>query len=183
MSETVSEALLDVLVIGGGLAGGCTGALLQRAAGPGRRPLTIAVLEPARPRAPLAGTPFEARVSALSRASERILASAGAWKRIAGPRVQPYERMRVWHHTVRASSEEVLVFDAADAGEPNLGWIAENRLVQAAVVEAFETAGGRLIVGELEGLKVHDRHIEALTTAGTFAARLITRRFAVEGRL
>jgi 2-octaprenylphenol hydroxylase len=67
----------------------------------------------------------------------------------------------------------VLVFDAADAGEPNLGWIAENRLIQAAVVEAFEAAGGRLILGELGGLRVHDRHIEALTSAGTFAARLI----------
>ena len=170
---TTPVALFDVLVIGGGLAGGCAGALLQRAAAHARRPLEIAVLEHGRPRAPLPGTPFEARVSALSRASERILTSAGAWERIAGPRVQPYERMRVWHHTVPPASPDVLVFDAADAGEPNLGWIAENRLVQAAVVEAFEAAGGRLILGELSGLTVHDRHIEALTSAGTFAARLI----------
>lgn len=168
-----SETLYDVLVIGGGLAGGCAGALLQSATARGAQPLNIAVLEHGRPRAPLAGTPFEARVSALSRASERILASAGAWKRIAGPRLQPYERMRVWHHTVGARSPDVLVFDAADAGEPNLGWIAENRLVQAAVIEAFEAAGGHLILGELSGVRVHDRHIEALTSAGTFAARLI----------
>ena len=167
------DALFDVLVIGGGLAGGCTGALLQRAAAQGGRPLNIAVLEHGRPRAPRPGTPFEARVSALSRASERILASAGAWDRIAGPRVQAYERMRVWHHTVPSASPDVLVFDAADAGEPNLGWIAENRLVQAAVVEAFEAAGGHLILGKLSGLSVHDRHVEALTSTGTFSARLV----------
>ncbi|MGH8261751.1 MAG: FAD-dependent monooxygenase, partial [Steroidobacteraceae bacterium] len=117
--------------------------------------------------------PLDARVSALSRASERILARAGAWDRIAGPRVQPYERMRVWHHTVPASSPDVLVFDAADAGEPNLGYIAENRLVRTALIEAFEIAGGRLIVGELDGLHVHERHIEARTSAGTLLARLI----------
>ena len=170
---TSAEPPFDVLVIGGGLAGGCVGALLQRAAAHGGRSLNIAVLEHGRPRAPLPGTPFEARVSALSRASEHILASAGAWGRIAGPRVQSYERMRVWHHTVNAASPDVLVFDAADVGEPNLGWIAENRLVQAAVVESFEAAGGHLILGELSGLRVHDARIEAFTSAGTFAARLI----------
>jgi 2-octaprenylphenol hydroxylase len=165
--------VLDVLIVGGGLAGGCAGALLQRASRTARRPLSIAILDHARPIAPLPGTPFDARVSALSRASERILACAGAWDRIAGPRAQPYERMRVWHHTVSAASQGVLVFDAADAGEPNLGYIVENRLVQASVTASFETAGGRLIIGELAGVRVHVDHIEAQTSAGTLRARLI----------
>ncbi len=165
--------MIDVLIVGGGLAGGCAGALLQRASTAARRPLSVAILEHERPRPPAPGTPFDARVSALSRSSERILAVIGAWNRVDGARVQPYERMRVWHHTVRAGSADVLVFDAADAGEPNLGYIAENRLVQAAVIDAFEAAGGRLVLGELGSLRVHDRHIEAHTSAGTFAARLI----------
>lgn len=166
-------ATLDVLIVGGGVAGGCAGALLQRSASTARRPLAVAILEHGRQHSPLPGTPFESRVSALSRASERILEHAGAWGRIAGPRVQPYERMRVWHHTVRPSSSDVLIFDAADAGEPNLGHIAENRLVQAGVLDAFEAAGGRIIAGELAGLTVHERHVEAHTSAGTLAARLI----------
>ncbi|MGB6450449.1 MAG: FAD-dependent monooxygenase, partial [Steroidobacteraceae bacterium] len=131
--------------------------------------------------APAPGEPLDSRVSALSRASERILASAGAWDRIEGCRIQPYERMRIWHEAASAGpgpgtgarGADVLLFDAADAGEPNLGIIAENRLVQAAVIDAFEAAGGRVIEGELAGLRVQDRHVEAQSSAGRFLARLV----------
>jgi len=169
----LGDAPLDVLIVGGGLAGACAGALLQRAALGHGRALSVAVLDHTLPKAPAADTPLDSRVSALSRASERILTQSGAWERIAGPRIEPYERMRVWHHTVDPGSSGELTFDAADVGEPNLGYIAENRLVQAAVVEAFERAGGRLILGQLAALRVHDSHIEAETSAGALGARLV----------
>jgi 2-polyprenylphenol 6-hydroxylase len=170
----MSTAALDVLIVGGGLAGSCAAALLQRASSAaGERPLNVAVLERAKPSAPRADASLEARVTTLSRASERILGRAGAWPQIEGPRVGPCERMRVWHHSVSASGTGVLIFDAAEAGEPDLGHIAENRLVQAAAADAFEAAGGRLILGELQGLRAHETHIEARTTAGVLEARLV----------
>src|SRR5438046_10632876 len=85
--------MFDVLVVGGGPVGACLGALLAAGAC-GARALSIAVLEP-RPPAPLpADAALEARVVALSRASEHLLRSAGAWQGIGGPGLSAYERMR-----------------------------------------------------------------------------------------
>jgi 2-polyprenylphenol 6-hydroxylase len=165
--------MLDVLIVGGGPVGASAAALLQVAAQSTRRPLRVAVLEPNRPAAVTADAPLDSRVSALSRASERILTAIGAWSLMPPSRMQAYERMRVWHESVQPRSADVLEFDAAYAGEPNLGYIAENRLIQTAALSAFERGGGRVIAGELSRLRVHDDHVELQTTAGVFACSLV----------
>ena len=164
---------LDVLIVGGGPVGASAAALLQLAHKDGRQPLRVAVLELNRPAAMPPDAPLDSRVSALSRASERILTAIGAWPLIPQSRMQPYERMRVWHESVQPRSTDVLEFDAAYAGEPNLGYIVENRLVQAAALTAFESAGGEVIAGELSRLRVHDHHVELATSAGTLFCRLV----------
>ena len=164
---------LDVLIVGGGPVGASAAALLQVSTKDARRPLRIAVLELNRPAATAPGTPLDSRVSALSRASERILTAIGAWRLIPASRMQPYERMRVWHESVQPRSADVLEFDAAYAGEPNLGYIVENRLIQTAALTAFESAGGEVIAGELSRLRAHDHHIELTTSAGTLTCRLL----------
>ena len=163
----------DVLIVGGGPVGASTGALLQVATKDTRRPLRVAVLELNRPSAIAPGASLDSRVSALSRASERILTAIGAWPLIPPSRMQAYERMRVWHESVQPRSPDVLEFDAAYAGEPNLGYIVENRLVQTAALTAFESAGGTIIAGELSRLCAHDHHVELETSAGTLACRLV----------
>jgi 2-octaprenylphenol hydroxylase len=172
-STVQSSEPLDVLIVGGGPVGASAGALLQTATKDARRPLRIAVLELNRPAAGVPGAALDSRVSALSRASERILTAIQAWSLLPASRMQPYERMRVWHESVQPRSADVLEFDAAYAGEPNLGYIAENRLIQAAALAAFETAGGTVIAGELLRLRVHDHHVELETSAGTFTCRLV----------
>lgn len=172
-TSAASSEPLDVLIVGGGPVGASAAALLQVASKDARRPLRVAVLEPKRPAATPPDAPLDARVSALSRASERILTAIGAWPLIAPSRLQPYERMRVWHESVQPRSPDVLEFDAAYAGEPNLGYIAENRLVQTAALQAFETAGGRIIAGELSRLRVRDHDVELETSAGVFTCRLV----------
>jgi 2-polyprenylphenol 6-hydroxylase len=164
---------VDVLIVGGGPVGASAAALLQVATKEARRPLRIAVLELNRPAAISADAPLDSRVSALSRASERILTAIGAWPLIPQSRMQPYERMRVWHESVQPRSVDVLEFDAAYAGEPNLGYIVENRLIQTAALTAFESAGGKVIAGELSRLRVHDHHVELETSAGAVACRLV----------
>jgi len=165
--------MFDVAIVGGGPVGACAAALLARGAAGGSGALRVALLEPGAP-APLpADAPLEARVVALSRASEHILTRAGAWARIRGPRLSPYERMRIWHESVAADSEQVLVFDAADAGEPNLGFIAENRLLQTALLGAFADAGGHLEAAQLSALEITDAGVNLTTSGRVLSARLV----------
>ncbi|HXO16393.1 MAG TPA: FAD-dependent monooxygenase [Steroidobacteraceae bacterium] len=165
--------MFDVAVVGGGPVGACAAALLARGAAGGSGALRVALLEPGAP-APLpADAPLEARVVALSRASEHILTRAGAWPRVRGPRLSPYERMRIWHESVAADSEQVLVFDAADAGEPNLGFIAENRLLQTALLGAFTDAGGHLEPAQLSALEITDAGVNLTTNGRVLSARLV----------
>ena len=173
MSAANATHRWDVLIAGGGPVGACAAALLQRALGTGRRALKIAVLEPNRPK-PIEGeAPLDSRVSALSRASEHILRAAGAWDLMPRARLGSFERMVVWPQRLPARSRDALTFDAAYAGEPNLGYIAENRLVQWASLEAFESAGGTVIAGGFSCLRIEDEQVEIEANAGTLECALI----------
>jgi 2-polyprenylphenol 6-hydroxylase len=163
--------MFDVVVVGGGPVGACLATLLAR--GAGAAGLKVALIEPRPPAPPAPTAPLEARVVAISRASEHILTHAGAWPGIHGPRLCAYERMRVWHERASPTASEVLVFDAADVGEPNLGYIAENRLVQAALLEAFAAAGGHLERAGFIRLAIREDAVDVSTAGGTLTARLV----------
>ncbi len=165
------EAGFDVAVVGGGPVGACAAALL--AAHTGARPLRVALIEPRIPTAPAAGTPSDARVVAISRASERLLIRAAAWAGLSGARICAYERMRIWHESAAPGSAGALIFDAADVGEPNLGYILENRLLQTALIEAFERAGGHLQAAQFRALTISDDIVTIETSRGALTARLV----------
>ena len=160
----------DVIVVGGGPVGGCCAALLAGGALPGP-PLRVALLEPQPPTA--AAVVGDIRVVALSRASEHLLQHAGAWQGLCGPRLFPYERMRIWHERCAADGAEVLVFDAAEVGEPNLGYIAEQRALQHALLEACRLAGVRIVPAALSALSLTEESASVGTAHGTFTARLV----------
>jgi 2-polyprenylphenol 6-hydroxylase len=157
----------DVLIVGGGPVGICAGALLARAAGRGPA-WRVRLLQSA-------AAPVDGRVLAVSRASERILNAAGAWPRIA-PHAWAYERMRVWYQGVAASGDEVLQFDAAEVGEPNLGYIIETQRITSALMDSFIAAGGEVIIGELQGVLTNpgeQGQVRVQSSAGELTAQLI----------
>jgi 2-octaprenylphenol hydroxylase len=173
----MTAPVLDVLIVGGGPVGACVGALLARAAGHGPA-LKVGLLQPAvvttatepQPAAPAVP---DARVLAVSRASERILNAAGAWTALQ-PHAWAYERMRVWHQGVAPMSDEALQFDAAEVGEPNLGYIIEAWRVTAALMDSFSAAGGQTISGDLQGANADpDGVVRIQSSAGELAASLI----------
>ncbi len=124
----------DILIVGAGMVGA---ALACALAPSGAR---IALLEQA-PLAPFdPAAPPDLRVSALNFASERVLEEVGAWARILQLRACPYRRLAVWeklHHpfsqTEVSSRFNRTCFEAAQVGQPHLGHIVENRVIQHAL--------------------------------------------------
>ncbi len=116
-----------VIIAGGGMVGSALALALARAGVP------VCVLEP-RPAQPLAeDAPYELRCSAISPASIRLLQAVGVWDSIRQQRVSPYRHMRVWD----SESPARLEFSAAEMGLSELGWIIENRRIQAALWQAL----------------------------------------------
>ena len=126
MIPTRSRTDFDVVIAGGGMVGPCLAALL--AGEPRLAGLRIAMLDPAPLRRPVDGS-IDLRVSALSRASQRVLGAAAVWSAVE-PHAAAYDQMRVWDAAGSVNGRDCLYFTAAELGEPNLGHIVENLRVQ-----------------------------------------------------
>jgi 2-octaprenylphenol hydroxylase len=163
----------DVVVVGGGPVGACIAALLAGGVLRQAAPLTVAILEPQRPAYPEPHGAVDLRVAAFSRASERILEAAGAWPQIAAARISPYESMRIWHESVAPGDRAALRFEAAQAGEPNLGYIIETRLVQAALLDAAVARGARIYASGFVSLQTSGERVRIATSDAALSARLV----------
>ncbi|MGH8131009.1 MAG: FAD-dependent monooxygenase [Steroidobacteraceae bacterium] len=143
----------DVVIVGGAMAGAGTAALL--AVEPRTSVLRIALVEPRPASPPARDEPLDLRVSALSRASQQLLERTGAWPAVAA-RAAAYQRMVVWEERMDPGGLGTLIFDAAELGEPDLGHIAENRSMQAALTERALAAGTVMLRGDFATLAVAD---------------------------
>ena len=82
------------------------------------------------------------RVSAITHASQQVLDELAVWELIAAMRVAPYEQMHVWEDSGSFGKAGAIHFDAADLGEPYLGHIVENNVIQLALWAALQAHPG-----------------------------------------
>jgi 2-octaprenylphenol hydroxylase len=66
-----------------------------------------------------------------------------------------------------------LLFDAAEVGEPNLGYIIETRRVQMALLDAAVAAGARIYASEFVALESAEERVHIETTGASLSARLV----------
>lgn len=172
----------DVVIVGAAMAGASLACAL---AGSGLR---IALLDRAMPDSDIeleAGR-FEPRVSALTPASVSWFQQLGVWQDMCRHRVSPYRGMHVWEADGTAS----ISFNAAEIHADVLGYIVENRVIQAALhrrlddcpdVGRLETAGIRAIQrgGDAVFLRLEEgRTLRARLLIGADGARSTVRRLA-----
>lgn len=132
----------DIIIVGAGMIG----ASLACALAPGGA--RIALLEREAPPDLEPDAPPDLRVSAISLASERLLQRLGAWSRILALRACPYRRLAVWEKLPDpfgagelASRFNRTEFSARQVGQPHLGHIVENRVVQLALAAQVAAQG------------------------------------------
>jgi 2-octaprenylphenol hydroxylase len=119
----------DIAIVGAGLAGTALAAAL------GGSDLRVALIEAQAlslqwPPLDNGVRGFDARVSAITAASQRWLQQLGAWDTVASRRASAYQHMHVWDGEGTGS----IHFDAGDVNENVLGHIVENRLLQTALL-------------------------------------------------
>ena len=132
-----NERAYDIVIVGGGLAGGLAAAALGRAG------FACAVVDAADP-ALMRTASFDGRTTAVSYASARVFRRLGIWDAVA-PHAEPIRDILVTDGRAKnrfdegAVSSFALHFDSAELedGSP-LGWIVENRFLRNAIFDALE---------------------------------------------
>ena len=180
----------DVVIVGAGPVGSVMAALLvaRKVAAPGRVAVVAERISspPAATAAPTAASsepagagssawiPWDLRVFALSRASQRLLQLCGAWRHLPSALVFPYERMCVWDESGAPQGRGSLTFDCAELGEPDLGFIVDGRALQESCVQAAGAAGAVLVEAALQSVEATERGVRiALGDGRELGARLL----------
>ncbi|HET9864458.1 MAG TPA: FAD-dependent monooxygenase [Steroidobacteraceae bacterium] len=172
----------EVAVVGAGPIGLATALLLATRGGIAAERIVIVDRRIPAPIDP-ADLPVDLRVFALSRASEKILRAVDAWADVARVRASPFERMQVWHADVPPRGGDALLFDAAEIGERDLGVIAENQVLQAALAAAARRAGIRLFEGDLDALQFTRDAAVLRSGAREWRARLVVGADGAQSRV
>jgi 2-octaprenyl-6-methoxyphenol hydroxylase len=160
---SVETVACDVAIAGGGMVG------LSLAAALAELPLDVVVIEPVAPDADEQPS-FDARTTALSSGSRRVLEGIGAWPALAA-RATPIRRIHVSERGVFGTA----ILEAGEQGLAALGYTIENRLLGRAL---------RARVAGLPRVRLHAARVAALETSvdsvrlatddgATFAARLL----------
>jgi 2-octaprenylphenol hydroxylase len=160
-----------LIIVGGGMVGAALGCAVAEAG------LSVLLLERRKPKRKWPKQEVDLRVSALTRASQRILENLGAWQRMSELRISPYTDMEVWD----AAGAGRIHFSAQEIGEANLGHIVENRITQLALWERLEQLPNVTLRtdAKIDALLLHEGPALRLSDDRLLTAELIV---AADGR-
>ncbi len=139
----------EVIIVGGGIVGSAAACALGAAG------VRVAVVE-AREQQPDAEI-RDARRYAITRASERILRALEVWDAIAAHDPCAFTDMEVWD----AVGNGALHFDAAELGEPCLGYILEPRSIATALQAQLQTQSSVSVLCPASCAAVHTAAAQA----------------------
>src|SRR3989338_5042777 len=125
----------DILIVGGGLNGPALGLALAQGG------LRVTVID-ARPAPSRAEAGFDGRAYALAIASKRLLSVIGVWARLAG-KVEAILKNKASDRLAgQGPAPFFLTFDHAELEEGPMGFMAEDRFLYAAFLDAMQDCAG-----------------------------------------
>ena len=156
MADTSKAISVDAIIIGGGLVG-MTLALALTSHG-----LEVAVVDAADLTTTLASG-FDGRASAIANASGKMFQAIGVWPYLADA-AQPIREIMV----TDGDSPRFLQFDSSAIGNEPLGYMFENRLLRAALLEAAGKAQGLHLFApdRLASWQRNTSRVDAVLTSG-----------------
>lgn len=125
------DALLascDIAIVGGGMVGMTLAAALAT-----HTDLSIALLEAHAESNDFAADTYHHRVSAISLSSVNIFKSLNLFAKMVAKRVSPFQAIQIW------DKADSLAFASHEIGEPLLGYIIENNVMQQVLREHLQT--------------------------------------------
>jgi len=120
---------MKIIMLGAGIVGLCAANLLAQDAD-----LNIVLIDGKEPNLSWEESTYDLRCSAISRAAENLFINLGVWQDIIATRAGVYEQMIIWQNEIGSA----LSFKAQEIQEPNLGYIIENRVIQAALWQRLQ---------------------------------------------
>ena len=169
----------EVIIVGGGPVGLVMAGLLAS------RNITCLLLDAAEEKADTAPAHPDSRVLAISPATRNILAAIDLWGRLPVDRVGCFRHMHVWDENGRGE----IFFNGADINQPALGYIVEQRLLQATIepvlacLPALEIHHGQAVSALVPeknslGVRTADRIFSARLVIAADGAASLTRDLA-----
>jgi len=135
----------EIIVVGGGMVGALTARLLAK------QGFVIHLIEKNPVKIPSDDSPFDLRVSAFSAQSKNLLEQAGVWQDLPQTRVCAYQGLQTWE-----VGSQKLKFDSTELGMDALGYIAENRWIQALLWQSLKTLDNVLFYEHRELVSIDD---------------------------
>ena len=126
MEDMKKRDVFDIIIVGGGLAGLSFANLLAA------QNFSVACIDITDPTVAMT-TNFDGRTTAISWASQKILAAAGVWDELIS-HANPIDEIQI----MDGDSPTLLTFEMEEVEGRNFGWILENYLIRKTLFQAAE---------------------------------------------